>query len=370
MSDELQAIQSHVDNHLDPKVVGNRLITGIIGDRPSQYAKSPSIWNPTFEALGMEAIYLPFDVTGEHLEGLVGALRASDRYLGGSVAVPHKIAIMDYLDKVDEKSQQIGAVNAIVRTADGRLIGYNTDGKGGIDAITKVQPGYSEPFVQTPEGLDVLMIGAGGAARALAFYLAEAIGSGRLVIANRTFEKARSLADAVNQAYGNVEAVEETQIGKVAPTVGLIVNCTIKGQGGIRRLPDGRITVMEPYSALAPANPVVFPEEEHGVGTAFYQAWFEASIADIEANNAASARLALSLPIEVRFFDIVYAPLETAFLRHGRLTGHKTINGKGMNVGQAVDAMFDKVCRGYFESHGIHNEKTYKRILGVMYEVW
>jgi hypothetical protein len=122
--------------------------------------------------------------------------------------------------------------------------------------------------------------------------------------------------------------------------------------------------------ALAPVHPVTFLEEEYGVGDAFYRAWFEASMADIEANNAASARLALSLSPDIRFFDIVYAPLETVFLRHGRLTGHKTINGKGMNVAQAVDAMFDKVCRGYFESHGMHNEKTYERILDVMYEVW
>lgn len=63
MSDDLRAIQDYVDNDLNPKIVGSNLITGIIGERPSQYAKSPSIWNPAFEALGMQVIYFPFSMS-------------------------------------------------------------------------------------------------------------------------------------------------------------------------------------------------------------------------------------------------------------------------------------------------------------------
>jgi shikimate dehydrogenase len=370
MSADLRAIQACLDNELDPKQIGDRLITGIIGDRPSQYAKSPSIWNPTFQALGMHAVFLAFDVSADRLKDLLQALRASERCLGGSVTVPYKIAVMEHLDEVDDKARRIGAVNMFVRTPDGRLIGYNTDGKGGIDCLTRPQPGSAGPFIADLAGTDVLMIGAGGAARALAFYLAEAIRGGRLILTNRTLDHARRLADGLNRAYGNAEVIEEAELERVAPRVGLIVNCTVKGQGGLRKLTDGRATVMEPYSGLAPARPAALPPDEYRSEAEFYRRWFAASLADIEANNAASARLALAVPPEVRFFDIVYAPLETVMLRHARLTGHRTLNGKGMNIGQAADGFFDKVCRGYLEARGMHTPQTYERILQVMYQVW
>jgi shikimate 5-dehydrogenase len=284
--------------------------------------------------------------------------------------VPYKIAVLEHLDEVDEKARQIGAVNTVVRTAAGRLVGYNTDGKGGIDCLTRAQPGTDQPFLPSLADLDVLMIGAGGAARAFAFYLAEAIGRGRLFVANRTPEHSRALVSAVNRASGNAETIGDDQLPEVATRVGLIVNCTVKGQGGIRKLADGRWTVTEPYSGLAPAQPASLPAADGRAVEQFYRDWFQASLADIEANNAASARLALALPPHVRCFDIVYAPLETVLLRHARLSGHATLNGKGMNVCQAADGLFDKVCRGYLQARDLHTAATYQRVLDVMYRVW
>lgn len=368
-ADDIARIQSCIRNTLDREVIGNKRIAGIIGDAPSHYAKSPPLWNAVFRALKMDAIYLPFDVDESRLPELVHALKYSDRVMGGNVTVPYKVKITEYLDGLDEKAEQIKAVNTIVRSEDGRLVGYNTDGKGFLDSILTPQPGQEEPFIESLKGMEVLMIGAGGAARAVAFYLAEHLENGRLLICNRTPESAHSLAEEIKKVFGNVTAIKEEEIRKQAPKVGLIINCSTRGQGGIRKTSDGKITTLEPYSALAPANPATIPESPSGEPE-FYRDWLSSSLSDIEANNRASLNLALSIPLNVGFCDLIYFPTETVFLRHGRLSGHRTLNGKGMNVAQAADALFHKVCREYFQKLGAYNPETYQRVFEVMYEAW
>jgi shikimate 5-dehydrogenase len=213
------------------------------------------------------------------------------------------------------------------------------------------------------------MIGAGGSARALAFYMAEIMGRGKLLICNRTARTALSLTEHVTRAFGDAQAIGEEEIAEWAPRVSLIVNCSTKGQGGVRKNTDGTITILEAYSALAPANPVTFSvaESDH---PGFYHKWLSASRSDIDANNRASLRLALKIPPDVGFCDLIYFPFETVFLRHGQLSGHRTLNGRGMNVAQAADAFFDKVCRRYLQDRNIHNAETYKRIAKIMSEAW
>jgi len=369
LPDDIKRIQACIDNRLDRKAIGRKKIAGIIGDAPSHYAKSPSLWNAAFRDLKMKAIYLPFDVHLSRLPEMVSVLRQSDQVMGVNVTVPYKVKIMEFLDKLDEKAGQIGAVNTVVRTEDRELVGYNTDGKGFLNSIVTPQPGQKKPFVKSLNGTDVLIIGAGGSAWAVAFHLTEVLGKGRLLIANRTPEGACSLAQDIRRIFGNVQAITEEEIPEYAPKVGLIINCSTKGQGGIRKSADGKITALEPYSALAPANPAVIAESEGG-GPQFYRDCLGASLGDIEINNRISFQTALAVPLNVGFCDLIYFPAETAFLRHGRLSGHRTLNGKGMNVAQAVEAFFHHVCREYLKKLGKYNPRTHKRIFEVMHAVW
>ena len=369
MAHDLAPIQACIRNILERKAVEKHLVAGIIGDAPSHYSKSPPLWNKVFHALNMEAVYLPFDVDEARLADFVQALKACDRVMGANVTVPYKVKIIDYLDDIDEQAKRIKAVNTIIRTREGRLRGTNTDGRGFIDSLTLPQPGEKSPFVDSLRGIDVLIIGSGGSARAVAFHLAEAVQRGQLLICNRTPAAARDLAAEVDDLFGNAAAIEETEIERWAPKVGLVVNCTTKGQGGIRRLSDGRITLLEPYSALAPAKPAVFPEGDYGK-PGFYRAWLSASLSDIEANNRASLNLALTIPPHVGFCDLIYFPAETVFLRHGRLSGHKTLNGKGMIIAQAVEAFYHQICREYLDRLGLYQTETYRRISELMYEAW
>jgi shikimate dehydrogenase len=200
----LDQIQLYLTNRLAPAAGAHRWIAGIIGDRPSQYAKSPSLWNRAFTALGLDAKFLPFDVEARNLSSLVDVLRRNERVVGFSVTVPYKVEIINLLDDLDPKARQIGAVNTVARTQAGELVGYNTDGQGFMDMLTKSLPGQDRPLLKDVEGLHALLIGAGGAARAVAFFLAESIGKkGRITIANRDSSKAKDLATAVDRAYSN-----------------------------------------------------------------------------------------------------------------------------------------------------------------------
>ena len=368
-ADDIAPIQSCIVNRLDRKVIGRKRIAGIIGDSPSRYSKSPSIWNTTFQALKMDALYLPFDVEEARLADLVRALKKSRRVMGANVTVPYKMKIMEYLDSVDENARQIGAVNTIVRAEDGSLIGYNTDGSGFLESISAPLPGQEKPFLESLRDTNALIIGAGGSARAVAFHLVKSMGDGQLFICNRTQESARSLASDLKEVSKRVKTVPEKELPHVAPRVGLIVNCSTKGQGGIRTSRDGKITLLEPYSALAPANPTLRPQSEDGKPE-FFRDWLKDSLADIEANNRASWELALSIPLSVAFYDLIYFPAETVFLRHGRLTGHRTSNGRSMIIAQAAQAFFHNVCREYLQKRGMYKKQTYERILRLMEEAW
>src|SRR5918992_1788588 len=221
---KLTALQKCITNRLDISAIGERRVAGVIGDAPSHYSKSPELWNAAFRMLGMNAIYLPLDVQRNRLGDLMTALRASERVLGVNVTVPHKLKTIDYLDGLDPNAAHIQAVNTIVRTQDGRLVGYNTDGEGFIDSILKPQPGAQTSFIESLADIDVLVLGAGGSARAVAWHTAQLLGVGEILICNRTFESAAALAAEIRARGWPARAVPEAELSTWAPRVGLIIN--------------------------------------------------------------------------------------------------------------------------------------------------
>jgi shikimate dehydrogenase len=367
--DNIARIQSCIRNRLDEEAIGAKRLVAVIGDSPSRYSKSPSLWNAAFRAFKIDAaVYVALDVDDDQLPALMAAVKESDRVLGLQVTVPHKVAVMNHLDALDENAARIGAVNTIVRAENGRLAGANTDGEGFVESLLTAQSPGARPFMESLGAIDALILGAGGSARAVAFAMAEKIGSGHLLIANRTYESARSLAADIGTSYGNARAIRDEEIAAHAPRADLIVNCTTKGQGGIRKTAAGA-TILEPYSALAPAHPAGLPEHEQETAAA-YRDWRDASSADIEANNEASWKIALSVPPAAGFYDLVYHPAETVFLRHARQSGHRTLNGQGMIVGQAAEAFFNHICRPLLERENLHTAETKRRLVEIMRRAW
>ncbi|MGJ7921447.1 shikimate dehydrogenase [Neobacillus sp. LXY-4] len=169
---------------------------GVIGD-PIAHSMSPLMHNDLFQHYKIDADYLPFHIKEAQLTDAIKGLKALGAG-GFNITIPHKIAVMPLLDKIDPLAEAIGAVNTVVNQ-DGLLIGYNTDGIGYVRGLTEKIPDLSDR--------SVLMIGAGGAARALFFSLAK-VGVKKLDIYNRTIAKAHDLISECPYA------VDSNAIGK------------------------------------------------------------------------------------------------------------------------------------------------------------
>ena len=367
----IDLLQPHLSNTLDPAAVSSGLIAGIIGDRPSFYAKSPSLWNAAFQDLGMDAVFLPFDVEPQSLGSLVTAYRECHNLVGGSVTVPYKVEVIQHLDELDSKARQIGAVNTIVRESDGRLVGYNTDGQGFIDMMTKPLPDQGDAFLESLDGMSVLLVGSGGAARAVAVFLGEAVGpEGKVFICNRSAQKARDLVGVLTESGARAEYMEDGRIADVAKGVDLIVNSTTKGLSGLRDLGGGRATCLEAYSALGPASPATIAESDAADTAAAMSTLFQQSLSDISLNSEASSQIVASVPASTDFVDIIYSPLETPMLAHARVSGHRTLNGKAMNIAQAADGFVNKALASHLSESGWDLEEAYQRVFRTMAGIW
>ena len=251
---------------------------GIIG-YPIGHSISPIFQQAALDALGIDATYEKWEVTPEGVGDFVNGLRAPDSW-GINITLPHKQAVIPLLDEVDEWATAAGAVNTIVNH-DGRLTGHNTDGPGFLRAL-QVETGYD------PKGTRALILGAGGAARGILLALARG-GVDSLVIANRTMERAETLAKLAVENGVKSEAIPiaGNVLIKAAASADLIVNCT---SVGMSHGPDEQGTPLT--AAQIPASAIVN--------------------------------------------DVVYTPLETPLLREAAAAGATTLGGLHMLVYQGV----------------------------------
>ncbi|MBI3034564.1 shikimate dehydrogenase [Candidatus Woesearchaeota archaeon] len=237
--------------------------TGIYGTvgRPAKYSRGIFLFNPTYQRLGLNNVQLRLEV--DDLGKFMKEIKKIN-IRGFSVTTPYKEEVMQYLDELDEAAGLIGAVNTVV-VRGGRLKGYNTDGMGAKLALKEKT---------SLAGKDVVIIGAGGAAKAIAFELSRE--KCRITILNRTIEKAKELAGRTGCRYG--------AIGKLAETgYDILINCTSVG--------------MSPNDSETP------------VGKQF---------------------------LKNIVMDIVYKPVETRLLREAREMGCETVDGISMLFYQAL----------------------------------
>lgn len=365
MPSTLKDIQTYLDNRLPDFAGSKRLLAGSIGESPSKYSRSPGMWNAAFRDLEFDAAYVPFDVRSDKLESFIAALREYPGFIGANVTVPHKLAIMNLLDDVDPAARRIGAVNTFAVNEGGKLVGYNTDADGLIASMLRPLPGEPTPFLPSLSGMDVLLLGAGGAGRAAAFALGQNLNDGILLLTNRSLDKASSLATEVAEATGvQTSAISQTQALEAVAGVDLVVNASTVGQSGIRHLPDGMSTSLEAFSSLAPAQPVAITERGDVAG--FWQEWFQLSLEAISRNNDLAAAALAQCKTSSVFVDAVYSPDETVLLRQARLAGHKTLNGKGMLIMQAAYSFINRMTRRHLEAEGHDPDTLYDRVVETM----
>lgn len=196
---------------------------GIVGS-PSQVARSlsPAIHNAAFQAMGMDGLYVGLPVEAGKLKEAVGVLVDSGMR-GFNVTMPHKVAIIEVLDRIEGEAEQIGAVNTVeVRGAE--LIGSSTDGEGFIRYLEK-DVGFR------PGGVNVVVLGAGGSARAVVFALARK-GVGSIHVLARDAGKASKLEPLVSGARFSGEQIGGSKAANLLESANLVVNATPLGQEG------------------------------------------------------------------------------------------------------------------------------------------
>lgn len=245
-------------------------LAGVMGD-PISHSLSPLLHNHWLKLHGIEGEYVAMHVTPEKLEQELRALPAK-RFAGCNLTIPHKEAALAMVDEVSDIAQRIGAVNTVVVKSE-KLIGTNSDGYGFIENL-KQSLGELTPYLE-----HVSLLGAGGAAKAIAVALEEE-GAKRMTITNRTAARVEGLVRELNNA--DVCAWEEKDA--LLSDVTLLVNTTSLGMQG--------------QDAL-----------------------------DIDLS---------SLPAYAAVTDIVYKPLMTPLLENAKARGNPIVTGLGMLAHQAV----------------------------------
>lgn len=179
------------------KITGKTKITGLYGF-PVEHTLSPLMHNAAFEHLGLDYCYLPFSVHPDFLKNAVESVRALN-LAGVNITVPHKESVIPYLDNVNEEALFIGAVNTIVNQQ-GTLIGHNTDGRGFMRSLLE--------YNVSPESKKILIAGAGGASRAIGYYLGQKAKELYLFDIDKT--KLEKLASDLSEIRDNIKILDDT----------------------------------------------------------------------------------------------------------------------------------------------------------------
>jgi len=249
-------------------------LAGVIGS-PIAHSKSPLLHGHWLKRYGIEGFYIPMDVAQEDLSGVIRTLPRMG-FVGVNVTIPHKETVLELADIVTDRAALIGAANTLIFRKDGKIHADNTDGFGFIENLRQGAPNWD------PAAGPAAVLGAGGACRAVVVSLLEA-GVKEIRLSNRT----RNRADILKREFGaKVKVFDWVKAGNMMDGAATVVNTTSLGMVG---KPDFRV----PLDALSPDAVVT---------------------------------------------DLVYAPLDTAFLVKAREKGCATVDGLGMLLYQAVPA--------------------------------
>ena len=235
--------------------------------------------NAGYESVGYNMVYFYSEVGSEHLGEAISAVRHIPAFAGCAVTKPNKVEVMRYLDDFDPLCKKMGSCNTVIKTAEGRLIGYNTDGYGALRSLRET--------IGEPAGRTMFSFGAGGTGRSVCFELADA-GAKRVYICSRS-DACETLAAEINRYYPNIcipiRAADEGAVARTLRETDIVLNLTGAGMRGR----ENDTCVDRKY--LKPAHIC---------------------------------------------FDATYNPAETRFLREAREVGCRTLNGLDMSLYQGL----------------------------------
>ncbi len=247
-------------------------LAAVIGS-PISHSRSPKLHNYWLSSYGLRGHYVPMDVAPDDLERVIRTM-PSMGFVGCNVTIPYKELVMSFADQITDRATLIGAANTLIFRRDGRIMADNTDGYGFIENLRQGAPTWK------PSDGKAVLLGAGGAARAVVAALADA-GVSEIMITNRTRVRAEKLKDDFGK---RVTVVDWVQAGNILEEAALVVNTTSLGMKG---KPEMRV----PLDGLQKGTVVT---------------------------------------------DLVYEPLQTRLMREAQDAGCITVDGLGMLLHQAV----------------------------------
>lgn len=256
-------------------ISGKTKTVGLIGN-PVEHSISPAMHNAAFEEKNLDYVYVAFQVKKDSLSDAISGIRSLG-IEGVNVTIPHKTTVIRNLDEVVDTARKIGAVNTIKKKGN-KLIGFNTDGIGALKSL--------QNEIGKIDNRETLLLGAGGAARAIAFTLVEA--GAKLTISNRTLAKGEKLAEEIKEKTGRKTfsiPQKKSDLAKVIKETEILINSTSVG---------------------------MHPDKDKA----------------LVKSDAMHKNLIV--------MDVVYNPLQTRLLKEAEKAGAKTINGLEMLVHQGA----------------------------------
>ncbi|MFH0887190.1 MAG: shikimate dehydrogenase [bacterium] len=257
---------------------GKTRLTGLIG-YPLEHSLSPLMHNAAYEKLNLNYCYIPLEIKESGLKTLLTSIRYLN-FAGVNVTIPYKEKVIPLLDEITDSARLIGAINTI-QNLNGKLIGHNTDGPGFLDSLR-----YDAGF--DPAGKNMILLGAGGASRAVASTLCQA-GIKTISICETDFAKGKKLVEYLGKTFKKtIDFIEPESPGlrKKISSCHLLVNATPIG--------------MYPMINDSPLSSEII------------------------------------LPKHILVYDLVYNPQDTALLKRAKKAGAKTASGLGMLIRQGA----------------------------------
>ncbi len=282
----------------------DRPFSAIIGLEPSKGARSPILWNNAYKNFGLNTQMHPLDVSENNLSDLIFSLNENSFFEGGAIAVPYKEKTLNIIEKLDNgkisnEANNIGAVNSIYRDGQNNFCATNTDGEAALKSIVEKCENLEEK--------KILLIGVGGAGKAVATYISNYLKNGKLFISARQNKHTKKFISLIN-ATAVSWPIESFDYEKID----ILINCTVLGSN------------IKNNETNSPLKDNILDEGE------IYK----------------------RLGKDCILFDIIYDPIETIFLKKGKDCNLKTINGLQMNLDQAVIA-FNYATKNKYQLHDI-----------------
>lgn len=289
-------------------------LLAVIGD-PIHHSMSPTMHNVAIEQLDIDYVYVAFHVKPNSLDKACEGFRALE-ITGVNVTIPHKINIMKYLDEIDPLARGIGAINTI-KNENGKLIAKNTDGIGALNSLKDA--GFN------PQGRKVIILGCGGAAKAISFTLAQSMEE--VVLVNRTYEKAINLKKNLDEFFSDSQ--NRADLGMDDPP--RIKSLKWDTRSVNTEMEDAELFINTTSVGMSP-----------------------------DSDTSPLDTLAISLHPDLFVFDCVYNPLKTKLLRKAESEGCKTLEGIDMLVKQGVEAF--KWWTGYQPNADLMKKAAIKKL--------